>query len=389
MGKIKEKISKVFFQGEQNFGLILALGAIVVFFQIATGGKIFQPLNVTNIILQNSYIMIMAIGMLLCILTGNVDLSVGSVAALVGGIAGIMMVNNGIHPVPTIIVGLCISAVIGFWHGFWIAYVRVPAFIVTLGGMLIFRGLTLGILRGQLIGPFPVSFRNISAGFIPDPLGDQGFHVFTLVIGILCMSIYTFLEIKKYKRQGSLGAIPGGSTVFFVKLVLTNAVIFAISWLLAAYQGIPNVMVLLAILFLAYSFITSRTTLGRQIYAFGGNETVARLSGIKTNRVFFWIYVNNSILAGLAGLVFAARLNAASPRAGNGFELDAIAACFVGGASASGGIGTIAGAIIGALIIGVMNNGMSIMGLGVDWQQAIKGLVLVLAVAFDMISRKK
>ena len=389
MADVKERITKFFSQGDQNYGLIIALIFIALFFQIITGGIIFRPLNVTNIILQNSYIMILAIGMLLCILTGNIDLSVGSVAALVSAATGVMIVSNKMGVFPAIIIALVIGALIGIWNGYWIAYVNIPAFIVTLGGQLIFRGVTLGILQGRTLGPYPGSFQIISSGFLPDPFGRQDLHVFTLIIGLICMALYTFLEVSKYKRQKSYGTSTGSFGTFVIMLVIANFAIIAFSYLLALYQGIPNVMLLLAVLIIAYGFVTTRTTMGRHIYAFGGNQLAARLSGIKTKRVFFWVYVNNSILAALAGIVYAGRLNAASPKAGNLFELDAIASCYIGGASASGGIGTVPGAIIGALVMGLMNNGMSIMGLGVDWQQAIKGLVLILAVAFDMLSRKR
>jgi putative multiple sugar transport system permease protein len=292
------------------------------------------------------------------------------------------------HPVPAVFICLAIGAVIGMWHGFWIAYVGVPAFIATLGGMLLFRGLTSGFLFGRTLGPFPAVFQSISADFIPDPVDVQGFHVVTMLIGIVTVCLYTFLQIKKYKRQKSYGTSGEHVFAFVVKLVITNAIIVYIAYLLSLYMGIPNVMILIVFLVFVYTFVTQHTTMGRHIYAFGGNQLAARLSGINTKRVFFCVYVNNSVLAAVAGLVYAARLNAASPRAGMGFELDAIAACFLGGASAAGGIGTVAGAITGALIIGVMNSGMQIMGLGVDWQQAIKGLVLILAVAFDIRSRK-
>jgi len=386
---VKEKMVKIFSHGDKNYGLIIFLLFIGLLFQILTGGIIFRPLNVTNIIMQNSYVMILAIGMLLCILTGNVDLSVGSTAALISALTGVMIVVNKMDTVTAIIIALCIGAVIGAWNGFWIAYVRIPAFIVTLGGMLIFRGLTLGVLQGKTLGPFPANFQIISSGFMRDPFGNGNFHITTMLIGILCAGIYTYLSITKYRREKSYGAKSGGFVSFVIILVITSSALLAFAYLLASYQGIPNVMILLTGLILTYGFITTRTTMGRHIYAFGGNQLAARLSGINTNRVFFWVYVNNSILAALAGIVYAGRLNAASPKAGNLFELDAIAACFIGGASASGGIGTVPGAIIGALVMGLMNNGMSIMGIGVDWQQAIKGLVLILAVAFDMLSKNK
>ena len=385
---VKEKIARFFTQSERNYGLIMALFSIIIFFQIITGGVVFRPLNVTNIILQNSYIMVLAIGMLLCILTGYIDLSVGSVAGFVSAISGILMINRGWSPLPAVIICLILGALIGAWNGFWIAYVRIPAFIVTLGGMLIFRGLTLGVTQGRMFGPYPVNFQMISAGFLPDPFYGGGIHIFTLLVGLVCMGLYTYLSISKYRKQQTYSTTSGGLALFVFTLVITNAVIGAISCLLAMYEGIPNVLVLIAILILVYTFMTSRTIIGRRLYAFGGNPLAARLSGVKTDRVFFGVYVNMGVLAAIAGLVFAARLNVASPRTGNLFELDAIASCFIGGASASGGIGTIPGAIIGALVMGVINNGMSIMGLGVDWQQAIKGFVLVLAVAIDILSRK-
>ena len=387
--KVKDSMAKFFSHSDKNYGLIIFLLFIGLLFQVLTGGIIFRPLNVTNIIMQNSYVMILAIGMLLCILTGNVDLSVGSTAALVSALTGVMIVVNKMDTVAAFAIALGIGAVIGAWNGFWIAYVRIPAFIVTLGGMLIFRGLTLGVLQGKTLGPYPANFQIISSGFLPDLFGGDGFHITTLLVGLLGIGIYTFLAISKYRKQKTYTTKTGGLAPFVAILVITNAALFAFAYLLALYQGIPTVMVLLTALILAYGFVTTRTTMGRHIYAFGGNQLAARLSGINTNRVFFWVYVNNSILAALAGIVYAGRLNAASPKAGNLFELDAIAACFIGGASASGGIGTVPGAIIGALVMGLMNNGMSIMGIGVDWQQAIKGLVLILAVAFDMLSKNR
>jgi putative multiple sugar transport system permease protein len=327
--------------------------------------------------------------MLLCILTGNVDLSVGSVAAFISALLGVMIVLNGMPVVPAIIIALVIGGLIGAFHGFWIAYVGLPPFIATLGGMMLFRGLTLGVLQGKTLGPYPTSFQIVTSGFLPYPMGSVGFHVTTLLVGIICMAIYSYMQISKYRKQKTYETKTGGFIPFILSLVFVNLGLFLLSYLLASYQGIPNVMVLLVILILVYNFITSRTTMGRHIYAFGGNRLAAQLSGIKTKRVFFWVYVNMGVLAALAGIVYAARLNASSPRAGTGFELDTIAACFIGGASASGGIGTIPGAIIGALVMGIMNNGMSIMGLGVDWQQAIKGLVVILAVAFDVTSKNR
>ena len=391
MSTLKEKIRKLFSSGGGNkYGLVVFLVFIILLFQAITGGIMFRPLNVANIILQNSYIMILAIGMLLCILTGNVDLSVGSVAAFISAMTGVMIVSNNIPVLPTIFIALIMGALIGAFNGFWIAYLGIPAFITTLGAMLIFRGLTLGILKGVTLGPYPGSFQIIASGFIPDLFGKPGgFHVSTMVIAAVFMAVFTGLEIKKYRMKNTYSGEPGKNPIsFFIRLAAGNGGIFGFSFLLASYAGLPNVLILIGFLVFAYTFVTSRTILGRQIYAFGGNPLAAQLSGVKTKWVFFWVYVNNSILASLGGMVYAARLNAASPRAGNLFELDAIAACYIGGASAKGGIGTIPGVIVGALIMGIMNNGMSIMGLGIDWQQMIKGLVLILAVAFDMLTKK-
>lgn len=382
-----ENIKKVLGNGKRQYGMGIALVFIIVLFSIFTNGVLLTPLNITNVILQNSYIMILAIGMLLTILTGNIDLSVGSVAAFVSAISGVLIIKNDIDTVPAILISLVIGAVIGAWNGFWIAYVRIPAFIVTLGGELVFRGLTLVILQGQTLSPFPLSYQIMGSGFLPDFFNSQ-LHSTTLLIGLLCMFYWTMSEIVKYRKEKAHGT-SGHVLSLIAKLVLMNVALALFTYCLAAYRGIPTVLLLLAVLILVYGFITSRTTIGRHIYAFGGNEKAAKLSGIKTDRVFFWVYVNMGVLAALAGIVYAGRLNAATPKAGVNFELDAIAACYIGGASASGGVGTVVGAIIGGLIMGVLNNGMSLMGIGVDWQQAIKGLVLIFAVAFDIISKKK
>jgi len=291
--------------------------------------------------------------------------------------------------VVTVIVSLLLGALIGAWQGFWIAYVKIPAFIVTLAGMLLFRGLTMVILEGQSIAPFPKSFQNISSGFIPDLFHGTDFHMFTLVIGLLLSVLLVWLEIRKRNNQKKYGFDVSPTVVFAAKLVGIVAVINIFSYVLATYEGIPNILIILATLIVVYSFVANKTIVGRHIYAIGGNEKAAQLSGVKTKRVTFWVFVNMGVLAALSGLIFAARLNAATPKAGNLFELDAIAACFIGGASAYGGIGTVSGAIIGGLVMGVMNNGMSLLGLGIDWQQAIKGLVLLAAVAFDIYNKNK
>jgi putative multiple sugar transport system permease protein len=282
-----------------------------------------------------------------------------------------------------------IGALVGAWQGFWIAYVRIPAFIVTLAGMLVFRGLTMVLLKGQTLSQFDESFQAIAKGFLPEALEVGGLNLIAIAIGILLSLLYIYLEFKniKNKKKYNFEILPFGLTA--MKLAILIIAINLLTYNLAAYKGIPLVLVLIASLIALYTFITQKTILGRHIYALGGNEKAARLSGIKIKRVKFMVFVNMGILAALAGLVVAGRLDAATPKAGVNFELDAIAACFIGGASASGGIGKIMGAIIGALFMGILNNGMSIMGVGIDWQQAIKGLVLLAAVAFDVYTKTK
>lgn len=385
MNKIKDLLKS----NMRKYGMGIALVLIMVLFQILTDGILLKPLNVTNLILQNSYILILAIGMLLVIITGNVDLSVGLVVALIGAVAANLMIKHNMSVVPVVLISLLIGALVGAWHGFWIAFVKIPAFIVTLSGMLLFRGLTLVILKGQTLAPFEESYRVLSSGFINDIFGGQSLHITTLVIGLIFSLIYVFVEIKNRKSKVKYGFDVMPMKFLITKLSIIVIAINLLTYSFASYKGAPNVLVLLFILVVVYSFIANKTVVGRYIYATGGNEKAARLSGIKTNKVLFWVYVNMGLLTALAGIVFSGRLNAAMPRAGTGFELDAIAACYIGGASASGGIGTIIGAIIGGLVMGVLNNGMSILGIGIDWQQAIKGLVLLVAVAFDAYTKSK
>ena len=384
-----ENLKKIFKQNITQYSMIIALVGIMIFFQIATGGILLKPLNITNLILQNSYILILAIGMLLVIVAFQIDLSVGSVAAVVGAFAGIMIINNHVTVPIGIAIVLLMGAVIGAWQGFWIAYVRIPAFITTLAGMMVFRGLTYVSLEGTSIAPFPKSFQLMSTGFIPDFFNGNGIHITTIVIGLILTVLYVLSEIKKRAAQKKYNFEVTSPVVVGLKICTIVILINGFCYIMAEYKGLPNVLVLLAILVGVYTFITTKTTLGRHIYALGGNEKAARLSGVKTKWVVFLVFVNMGVLSALAGLVFAARLNSATPNAGVGFELDAIAACFIGGASTAGGIGTIMGAMIGGLFMGVMNNGMSLMGVGIDWQQTIKGMVLLFAVAFDVYSKSK
>lgn len=384
-----DKVKNLLKNNIRRYGMGIALVFIMILFQILTDGILLKPLNVTNLILQNSYILILAIGMLLVIITGNVDLSVGSVVALIGAVAANLMIKHNMSVVPVVLISLLIGALVGAWHGFWIAFVKIPAFIVTLSGMLLFRGLTLVILKGQTLAPFDKSYQVLSSGFIKDIFGGGTFHITTLVIGLIFSLIYVLVEIKNRKNKLKYGFDVMPMKLLIVKLSIIVIAINLLTYSFASYKGAPNVLILLFFLVVIYSFIANKTVIGRYIYATGGNEKAARLSGIKTDKVLFWVYVNMGLLTALAGIVFSGRLNAAMPRAGTGFELDAIAACYIGGASASGGIGTIIGAMIGGLVMGVLNNGMSILGIGIDWQQAIKGLVLLVAVAFDAYTKSK
>lgn len=386
------KIKGIFQNNMKQYAMLIALVLIMAFFQIITDGILLNPQNVTNLILQNSYVIILAIGMVLCILTGgNIDLSVGSIVAFVGAITGVLIVSMKVNIFIAIMIALAVGLLIGIWQGFWIAYVRIPAFIVTLAGMLLFRGLTLIILKGQTISPFPKSFLVISSGFIPDVFGGLGtkLNITTIVVGIAVSVIFVVIELRNraMKKKYDFEVIP--KLWFILKLIAVAVVVNLFAFWLASYKGMPVVLILLAFLLLAYSFFTTRTIAGRYIYAMGGNEKASKLSGINTNKVLFWVYVNMAVLSAITGIVFTARLQAATPTAGTNFELDAIAACFIGGASASGGSGTVIGALIGALVMGVLNNGMSIQGIGSDWQMAIKGFVLLMAVAFDVMSKKR
>lgn len=382
-------ISEIFKKNIRQYGMIIALIFISIFFQILTDGILLKPLNVTNLILQNSYILVLAIGMVLVIITGHIDLSVGSVAAFIGALSAIMMVDMQMNPVLAVILSLLMGALVGAWQGFWVAYIKIPAFIVTLAGMLLFRGLTMIVLNGQSIAPFPKSFQKISSGFIPDLSGGSSLNVLTLIVGVVLSLLVVYQEFRNRKISVKYGFEPSSVWLSVAKAAALVIVINLFTMVLAQYNGIPNILVILLVLIVIYSFVMNHMTMGRHIYALGGNEKAASLSGVKTKRVTFWVFVNMGVLAALSGLVFAARLNSATPKAGTNFELDAIAACFIGGASASGGIGTVVGAIIGGLVMGVMNNGMSLVGLGVDWQQGIKGLVLLLAVGFDIYNKSK
>ena len=373
----------------REYGMLISLVAIMGFFQFMTDGTLLQPLNLTNLILQNSYIVIMALGMLLVIVAGHIDLSVGSVVGFIGALAAVLMVRFEWNFVPATLACLVAGALIGAAQGWFIAFFRIPSFIVTLAGMLVFKGLSLALLQGQSVGPFPPTFQLLSSGFIPDWFNGETLRTTSLLAGILVSFALIVAKLRERMNQTRHDMAAEPHPFFVAKNLVFVAIIVAFSWKLASYKGLPNVLIIMTLLMLFYDFVTTRTTIGRRIYALGGNEKAARLSGVKTQWLSFYTFVNMGVLAAVAGLVFAARLNTATPKAGTGFELDVIAACFIGGASASGGVGKVLGAVIGAFVMGVMNNGMSILGIGIDYQQVIKGLVLLAAVFVDVYNKRK
>ena len=373
----------------REYGMLITLVAIMGFFQYMTDGTLMQPLNLTNLVLQNSYIVIMALGMLLVIVAGHIDLSVGSVCGFIGALAAVLMVEYEWHFVPASIVCLLCGGLIGAAQGWFVAFSRIPSFIVTLAGMLVFKGLALALLAGQSVGPFPDAFQMLSSGFIPDLFNAEGLRLTSLLLGVAVAAALAVAGVRSRANRLKHGVHAEPAAFFLIKTAVFSALLIYFAYLMASYKGLPNVLIVMALLIVLFDFVTSRTTIGRRIYAMGGNEKAAKLSGIKTERLSFYAFVNMGVLAALAGLVFAARLNTATPKAGLGFELDVIAACFIGGASASGGVGKVMGAVIGAFIMGVMNNGMSILGIGIDYQQVIKGVVLLAAVLVDVYNKNK
>jgi putative multiple sugar transport system permease protein len=370
-------------------GMVVALAAIVLLFGVWTGGILLKPLNVTNIIQQNGYILVLAIGMVIVIISGHIDLSVGSIAGFIGAMSGFLMVRNDM---PWLLaVGVCIAmgALIGAWQGFWISYVGIPSFIVTLGGMLVFRGATQYLLQGQSIAPLPHGLEQVSSGFLPELGTNALYHWPTVILGVVLIVAAVVVQLRRRRSQRQYGQQVSRTALFIAKCAAIVAALAVVTLLLASYRGVPIVGIILVVLTIAYAFVMRNTVLGRQVYAVGGNSAAARLSGIRNQRVTLLVFVNMGVLAAVAGLLFAARLNSATPQAGINFELEAIAAAFIGGASSSGGVGTVFGAIVGGLVLGVLNNGMSILGIGSDVQQMIKGLVLLAAVGFDVYNKRR
>src|SRR3954454_998774 len=370
-------------------GIYVAFVVIIALFAILTDGTSLSPGNVTNIVLQYSYILILAIGMVIVIIAGHIDLSVGSVVALTGATSAVLVIRHGMPWWVGVLAALAVGLAIGAWQGYWVAYVGIPAFIVTLAGMLLFRGLTLQVLDNISLSPFPSEYGRIASGFLNGLLGGNGYDAFTLLIGAIAVAGYAFssfrTRVARVKYQQPVESFP----LFVAKIVVIGAVVMWFAWQLAHARGLPIVLIILAVLIITYGVITKRTVFGRQVYAIGGNLAAATLSGVKVRAVNFWIFVNMGVLAAVAGIVFSARSNGAQPAAGNGFELDAIAACFIGGAAVTGGVGTVAGAVVGGLLVAVMSNGMQLMGVDQSIQSVVKGLVLLLAVAFDVYNKRR
>ena len=376
----------------KQYGMVLALIAVFLIFAVMTGGKNMSPANINNLIMQNGYVVILAVGMLLCVLTGNIDLGVGSIVALCGATVGILMIDCHTNMWVAILAALAVGVLAGMFVGLFVSKLSIPPFIVTLATMLMGRGLTYTLLKAQTKGPLPTSYTYIGAGFLPTmkiPFGNGTLDVVSIIVAGIATVLVIMAELKSINTKKKYGF----STNPLWQVIIKEAVILMIVWFffykLSRYNGIPFVLVIMGVLVCLYHFITSKTVAGRQIYALGGNAKAAKLSGINTEKVFFWVYTNMGILSAIAGIVLSARNASATPKAGDGFEMDAIASCYIGGAATSGGIGTIIGAVVGAFIMGILNNGMSLYGWSTDIQKIVKGAVLLGAVTVDLLSKRK
>ncbi|MGV9763785.1 multiple monosaccharide ABC transporter permease [Micromonospora tulbaghiae] len=370
-------------------GIYIALVVIVALFAVLTDGVSLSPGNLTNIVLQYSYILVLAIGMVIVIIGGHIDLSVGSVVALTGAVSAVLVIREGMPWWAGVLAALAVGVAVGAWHGLWVAYAGIPAFIVTLAGMLLFRGLTLRVLDNISLSPFPEEYQRVAAGFLNGLLGGQGYDAFTLFIGAFAVAGYAVsvfrTRVARVRHEQPVESFP----LFVLRIVVVGAVVMWFAWQLAHARGLPIVLIVLAVLVLVYGLLTRRTVFGRQVYAIGGNLPAAMLSGVRVKRVNFWIFVNMGFLSAVAGVIYSSRSNGAQPAAGNMFELDAIAAAFIGGAAVTGGVGTVVGAMVGGLIMAVMSNGMQLMGVDQSVQSVVKGLVLLVAVAFDIWNKRR
>ena len=392
---MSNKTSKKATLNMRQYGMMIMLIVVYVFFAILTGGKNLTPMNINNLIMQNGYVVILAVGMLLCVLTGNVDLGVGSVVATCGAVAGTLIVDFGVSTPLAMLAALAVGAAFGVFVGFFVSELEIPPFIVTLATMLMGRGLCYVILKAQTKGPLPASYNWIGTGFLPTiPVmgsanGGKGVDLICLIVAAVISVLIVLAEIKAVATAKKHGLPTAPAWQLIVKDAVIIGIVCFFFWKLANYNGIPVVLVLMAVLVGIYHFITTNTVAGRQVYAMGGNAKAARLSGINTKKVFFWVYANMGLLAAVAGIVLSARNQSATPKAGDSFEMDAIASCYIGGAATSGGVGTIIGAVVGAFIMGILNNGMSLAGYDTNIQKIVKGMVLLGAVTVDLVSKRK
>ena len=402
MNNVFTEVKSLLTHNLRTSGIYIAFVAIILLFTFLTGGTLLSPENVTNIVLQNAHILIMALGMILVIVGGHIDLSVGSVLAFASAVSAVLVIRMGMPWWVGVIAAIVTGIIVGIWQGFWVAYVGIPAFIVTLAGMLLFRGLTWMVLDNVSLSPFPSEYREVASGFLDGVLGvvtigegtglkgvPQTVDVFTLLIGVLAVAGMVVSSVRNRRTRQGYNQEVESPLLFVLKLVVVSAVLLAFAWALAYNRGFPIVLIIVAVLILIYQVLANRTVFGRHVYAVGGNLSAARLSGVNVRSVNFWIFVNMGMLTGVAAAVFSSRSNGAQPGMGNMFELDVIAACFIGGASTMGGVGRVGGALVGGLVMAVMTNGMQLMGVPQSTQQVVKGLVLLLAVAFDIYNKRR
>ncbi|WP_345471791.1 sugar ABC transporter permease [Glutamicibacter ectropisis] len=386
---ITTELKDIFTKNLRTSGIYIAFVLIVALFSILTNGLLLSPTNITNIVLQYSYVLILALGMIIVIVAGHIDLSVGSLVALTGAVSAVLVIKNDMPWWVGMLAGIAVGALCGLWQGFWVAYVGIPAFIVTLAGMLLFRGLTYEVLNNVSLSPFPGEYGQIAGGFLNGLLGGYGFDTFTLVIGVIAVVGLVYSQWRNRQGRVKYGQSVESLAMFLGKNLLIAIIILWFFWQIATSRGMPIVLIILAVLILGYNVLTTKTVFGRHVYAIGGNLSAAKLSGVNVKKINLWIFINMGLLSGIAGVVFSSRSNGAQPGAGNMFELDAIAACFIGGASTTGGVGRVTGAIVGGLVMAVLSNGMQLMGVGASTQQIVKGIVLLLAVAFDIYNKRR
>lgn len=380
--EISSKNSKLPFKIDiQSYTLIIALVGIAVIFTILTGGEFLSSRNISNLFTQMSVIAILAIGMTLVIVAGHIDLSVGSIVGLTGGIAAMLQVWQGWSTPLVVLTAVVVGAVLGLWQGWWVAYRAVPAFIATLGGMLIFRGILIGLSDGQTVAGLNQGFKQIGNSYLP--------YMIAYVIVAIAVIVLIVTTVRNRQKRDEMGLLLVPASLDYGKVALYSVFIVVITYMLNRYLGVPTPFLIVVATALLFVFVTNKTAFGRRVYAMGGNPEAAALSGINIKRNTLSVFVIMGALAGLAGVLLTARLNAATVSAGNSYELDAIAACVIGGTSLMGGKGRIFGALIGALIMASIDNGMSMMNIGAYWQYIVKGLILILAVWIDMVSKNK